>query len=482
MTDELLFEDSIDINMMLELHHNFLELLENDNKNELKIELPVENDYGFIEYKRNFLSYENAKMPKLRTQIYWRVSQGLKYNYQSSCYYLLGLEDDGNILKSITKKEFSKSIKILKKCLINSNINYYYKKIYYKTNFFFLIKFWKREILNNNEIKIMLLGETNTLKTKFFIDIHNTKFNVKENNKQKLFKKNIFDIHNDETEMQKTLTLHHQYIKINYDYETNNIFHNNEIDEKINIHIIDTPGNSIISNIRYLLSYNVDIIIYFNQKTDQKIQLYDDIIYKIKNKYNNVISITESSYLQNNDTTQIIKNAINLYDKKKHFLKDIYDVILINENKLIQSSIDVNFNKHIAFCFNFMKINLFDVVSNVKIRNIQYNYDYKSNIVSNNSISIESKNPICDYIIGNTQILKILEIDNLKINDTGDNILTFYIIIFNQIYILNAKNLPDKIIFDKIILIPKKFKKFPIFILFQKNNKYFMEIFMYKNL
>lgn len=478
MSDELLFEDSIDINMMLELNYNFLELLENDNMNELKIELPIENDYGFIEYKRNFLSYENAKMPKLRTQIYWRISQGLKYNYQSSCYYLLGIEDNGTIIKSISKKEFSKSIKILKKSLINSNIVYYYKKIYYKSNFFFLIKFWKKEILNNNEIKIMLLGETNTLKTKFFIDVHNTKFNIKENNKHKLFKKNIFDIHNDETEMQKTLTLHHQYIKINYDYETNNIFHNNE-DEKLNIHIIDTPSNSIISNIRYLLSYNVDIIIYFNQKT----QLYDNIINKIKNKYNNVIYITDTDYLQNGDTTEIIKNAINLYNKKKHFLKDIYDIILINENKLIQSSIDTNYNKHISFCYNFMKINLFDVISNIKIRNIQFNYDYKSNIISNNSISIESKTPICDYILGNTQILKTLEFENFKINNIdNENILTFYLIIFNQIYILNAKNLPNKIIFDKIILIPKKFKKFPIFILYQHNNKYFMEVYMYKNL
>ena len=67
--------------------------------------------------------------------------------------------------------------------------------------------------------------------------------------------------------MQKTLTLHHQYLN----YES--------IDkEEFDIHIIDTPGNSIISNIRYLLSYNTDIIIHFNQKNN----IYENILNKSK--------------------------------------------------------------------------------------------------------------------------------------------------------------------------------------------------------
>ena len=42
--------------------------------------------------------------------------------------------------------------------------------------------------------------------------LDNEVLQVFDRNKNKLFKSDIFDIHSTETEMQKTLTLHHQYI------------------------------------------------------------------------------------------------------------------------------------------------------------------------------------------------------------------------------------------------------------------------------
>jgi hypothetical protein len=459
MNDELLFEDSIDINKMFELHYSFLEILENDNICDLKLVLPEENDYGFIEYKRSFLSYEN-KLSKLKTQIYWRMSQGLRYNSQSSCYYLLGLENDGTIIKEISNLDFSKSIEILKKCIFESNIKFFSKKVFMKDKYFILIKFWKEEILKNKEIRIMLLGASDTFKTKLFIDIYNFKFNLTQNNKNKLFKSDIFDIHSTETEMQKTLTLHHQYIN----YES--------IDkEEFDIHIIDTPGNSIISNIRYLLSYNTDIIIHFNQKNN----IYENILNKINKKYQNLVNITDTSYLQDFDIKKILNQCIEIYKKRIPFLNDIFDVVLVNENKLIQSHQNSIYNKYISFCYNLMDINIFDKISDINIRNIQYNYDFKSNILSKNSISIETDKPICKYIIGKTKILDKLNIDNINIYDS-DNILTFHIIILNQIYIINSKSFPNRIIFDKIILISENYKNLPIFIVWQKNNQYFLKI------
>jgi hypothetical protein len=127
-----------------------------------------------------------------------------------------------------------------------------------------------------------------------------------------------------------------------------------------------------------------------------------------------------------------------------------------------------------------MNVNIFDNISNINIRNIQYKYDYKSSVISNNSISIESDKPIYKNILGDTNIIEIIDLPKLNLED-NENIITFYIIILNQIYLINGKNIPNKIIFDKIILIPEKFKSIPIFIIWTKNNKYNLEIFNFFN-
>jgi hypothetical protein len=78
------------------------------------------------------------------------------------------------------------------------------------------------------------------------------------------------------------------------------------------------------------------------------------------------------------------------------------------------------------------------------------------------------------------------ELDSIVLNldDLENNIVTTYhIIILNQIYILNCSSIPDKIIFDKIILIPEKYESIPVFIIWNKNNTYYLKIItIYKNL
>ena len=68
-----------------------------------------------------------------------------------------------------------------------------------------------------------------------------------------------------------------------------------------------------------------------------------------------------------------------------------------------------------------MNINIFDKISDINIRNIQYNYDFKSNILSKNSISIETDKPICKYIIGKTKILD--KLNETKLFTTQLNLL-----------------------------------------------------------
>jgi hypothetical protein len=480
-------EPILDINKMFELHYELTEIFENIHINIFNAELPIENDNGFIEYKRNLSSYKN-KIQKLKTQIYWRISEGLTYNSSNSCYYIIGIEDDGNIIKEITDDEIIDSLLIIKKCVNESNIKYIHKTIIYKNKSLLVVKFWKEDILKNTDIRIILLGASESNKTKFFIGLHNCKFNVADDTQtiKKLFKSDIFDIHSDESKLKKTLILHHIHLNINFNkninlIELNNlkdIEHNLKIteDEGLNVHIIDTPGNSIISNIKYLIGYNIDIIIHFNQTNN----LYSNILEVINQKYNNVLKITDTTYLNDLNSKKVLCNALLKYNLRHKILDNIENILLINENRLMKSYQDTEFNKYIFYCYNLMNMNIFDKISDVCIRNIQYKYNYKSSIESNNSISIEVDKPIHKTILGKTNILETLEISDFEL-EIDDVINTYYVIILNQIYLINSKNIPSKIIFDKIILVPEKFKSIPIFIIWCKNNEYFIKIFNYIN-
>lgn len=95
-----------------------------------------------------------------------------------------------------------------------TNIKYINKNIVYKNKTLLVVKFWKEDILLNTDIRIILLDASESDKTKFFIGLHNYKFNVIDNQTiNKLFKLDIFDIHSDETKLKKTLILHHQYLE-----------------------------------------------------------------------------------------------------------------------------------------------------------------------------------------------------------------------------------------------------------------------------
>ena len=407
-------EDNLDINKMFEIHYKLTELFENSVNSKLDTYLPEENDFGFIKY--------------------------------------------------------------------------IYKQIIYQDNPLLIIKFWKEEILSNTDIRIILLGPSESSKTKFFVGLHNCKFSTYETRVEmskidnKIFKSNIFDVHTDENKFKKTLILHHQYFNVKYNKDMNLIdidnfkdMHDNlNITEEdgLNIHVIDTPGNSIISNIKYLISYNVDVIIYFDHVNN----LYDSMLERINDKYNNVIKITDTTFLTDFDTKKLLHQVLLKYQFRKKILDKMENILLINENRLIQSHQQTKFNKYIFYSYNLMNMNIFDKISDIYIRNIQYKYNYKSTIHSNNSISIETDKPIHKPILGKTKQLDILDLVDSGLED-NDNLLTYHIIILNQIYIVNSKNIPCKIIFDKIILIPEIYKVIPIFVIWCKNNIHYLKIY-----
>ena len=235
-------EDNLDINKMFEIHYKLTELFENSVNSKLDTYLPEENDFGFIEYKRTLCTYKQ-KLSKLKTQIYWRLSEGLIYNAQNTCYYIVGIEDDGVIKHPMNDDEIINTLDIVNKCTINSDIKYIYKQIIYQDNPLLIIKFWKEEILSNTDIRIILLGPSESSKTKFFVGLHNCKFSTYETRVEmskidnKIFKSNIFDVHTDENKFKKTLILHHQYFNVKYNKDMNLIDIDNFKDMHDNLNI-----------------------------------------------------------------------------------------------------------------------------------------------------------------------------------------------------------------------------------------------------
>jgi len=155
--DEINQDDYIDfsINNIINLH-NKLENIFNQNKEiyNLDIDFPQEYYYGFIEYKRTLATYEN-KIDKLRTQILWRLSEGLIHNQKEMCYYIVGIDDDGtypiNII-DITELEISR--KMMEQCIKNTKISmdYRYLSIEKYNKLILIIRIWKLDQFNHINI------------------------------------------------------------------------------------------------------------------------------------------------------------------------------------------------------------------------------------------------------------------------------------------------------------------------------------------
>jgi len=165
--DEINQDDYIDfsINNIINLH-NKIELIFNQNKqiyyldkiSDLNIEFPPEYYHGFIEYKRTLSTYEH-KIDKLRTQILWRLSEGLIHNQKEMCYYIVGIDDDGSYpLLNIGITELEKSKKNIEQCINNMRISMDYRYLSIEkekekeNKIILIIRMWKTNESNHINI------------------------------------------------------------------------------------------------------------------------------------------------------------------------------------------------------------------------------------------------------------------------------------------------------------------------------------------
>lgn len=117
----------------------------------IKYKFSTEYEFGFIEYKRTLSSYLTKKYKLLR-QILWRLSESVVFSQikKPTCYYIIGLEDNGDTSYQ-NNEEFEKSLKIILDSIIDTNIKYKLVYLYNELNKsnLLIIKFWIEEELNN---------------------------------------------------------------------------------------------------------------------------------------------------------------------------------------------------------------------------------------------------------------------------------------------------------------------------------------------
>jgi GTPase len=117
----------------------------------IKYKFSFEIEFGFIEYKRTLSSYVNKK-DKLLRQILWRISESLIFDEitKPTCYYLIGLEDNGNA-SNLSIGELKNSLKIILDSIINTILKYKFVYLFNQLNksYVLVIKIWIDEDINN---------------------------------------------------------------------------------------------------------------------------------------------------------------------------------------------------------------------------------------------------------------------------------------------------------------------------------------------
>jgi hypothetical protein len=155
--DEINQDEYVDfsINNIINLYNNLEKLFIEDKIYNLYIEFPQEYYHGFIEYKRTLATYDN-KIDKLRTQILWRLSEGLIHNQKELCYYIIGLEDNGKFpLLNIELTELEMSRKMIEQCIVNTQISmdYRYLSIEKENKIILIVRMWCTDESNHINIK-----------------------------------------------------------------------------------------------------------------------------------------------------------------------------------------------------------------------------------------------------------------------------------------------------------------------------------------
>ena len=134
--------------------------------------LPHEIEEGNIEYKRQVDGLTDEKITKFKTQMIWRLNEGKRKCGMDEALYYIGIEDNGSIsgvnIESINDSilNFTSIVKLCNAEIHSTQIQYTSKGV------IAIVKIRKLEdYLINDEIKVGLLGSSNSGKTTFLGNI-----------------------------------------------------------------------------------------------------------------------------------------------------------------------------------------------------------------------------------------------------------------------------------------------------------------------
>lgn len=284
--------------------------------------LPPEVEEGNHEYKRVFKNIQKKRFIELSTQMAWRLEEG-----SGIAYYYIGVNDDGTIYDKLTNKQIKYSMKIL-----NSIVDRCKAKITKVENNIEEEKRWFKveikvfECINNyHEVRILLLGDTDTGKSTFIANLIKNKLDINGNAKNYVY--------NHKHELVSGNTSSINYYPLIFD-NTKYLF-------------FDTPGNKryIKTLLKMIQSIDYNLILYF-PNFDERIWEYEKLFYhyfEMKKIPIKVVNIYKRSPIVNNEFTYDINELINKNDLIKK----------INSFKIENDSINNNLKFNILqTCYN----------------------------------------------------------------------------------------------------------------------------------
>ena len=417
--------------------------------------LPPEIESGNKEYKLKIIDKSINRLEKLASQLKWRLQEGNGF-----AEYYIGVADNGDIL-GINKKDYLVSLNNLNKItkIVNARIIKKEKKFINENICYYVINI-TNDICNYKSMRIIFIGPTNSGKSTI---IGNLSKKIKDDGNGKS-RKYVFN--------------HKHEI---YSGETSSISLNNLILEykkkKINVNLIDTPGNTkyiktmisainkYIPNTIFLvldplevdiskLKFYLEILKYYQYpfqiiltKKDKFDSLHKNYLLKNISKFCEKIPLIELNNLNNFGYSKLL----NIIKKSSNNLN------IINRNNINIQICDVlnipNFPK-IYTGLTFEKININDnkvLISSDKKYNINFKSIFfldkpkdfidKGHLITftlDNEINIDNKS---DLVIVNSNIdeYQKINIKSLKEISSGHGICIYN----NQYKVIKIKNIDN---------------------------------------
>ncbi|VVU95445.1 Elongation factor Tu GTP binding domain [seawater metagenome] len=306
--------------------------------------LPPEVEEGNIEYKRKLCGLTKYRNIQLQSQMKWRIQEG-----NGCAIYLIGVDDDGSIVK-LNTKDRKESLRNIKK--IAKNIDAFVENIEFKSNYYEITIKNNFKNIDFYEKRIVFLGESNVGKstlisvmTKNISDDGNGSARLALfNHKHEMFTgvtSSISIQYFDYKDSSKVNTKEYKIVLIdlpgNKKYKKTKYFGLQGLDPELVVYVIDnnTPLNKIKECINLTKFLKLPLLIVLN-----KVDLYDTS--SIKRKIQNCDFI-ETSCTQNFNITELqhkfIKDNINTSSNLDYEIDDsssLLSQILLEDDIIFQ--------------------------------------------------------------------------------------------------------------------------------------------------